>query len=239
MPNFIPSAFFLIRSHYFLLYCPLPDPSCKPFQHLIYPLPEAAGIGIHATLDLNGCVRFGPDTEWILNRRCQSNVADAVNLKQRAYNRLTARMPFPEEDVPYLWDGDSVMDTDFSVSGSRAEIFYESVRKYYPGLADDSLEPDYAGIRPKLIGPHQLREILSSTSHQSSAEGHTLAPESPHNCKKIPKHMLTDFCIQTPGDHGVPGVYNLFGIESPGLTSSMAIADFVVKCVEKDMLKCL
>jgi L-2-hydroxyglutarate oxidase LhgO len=36
-----------------------------------------------------------------------------------------------------------------------------------------------------------------------------------------------DFVIQGPDEHGVPGLINLFGIESPGLTSSLAIADAV------------
>ena len=36
-----------------------------------------------------------------------------------------------------------------------------------------------------------------------------------------------DFVVQGPADHGVPGLVNLFGIESPGLTSSLALADLV------------
>jgi L-2-hydroxyglutarate oxidase LhgO len=36
-----------------------------------------------------------------------------------------------------------------------------------------------------------------------------------------------DFVVQGPTDHGVPGLVNLFGIESPGLTSSLALADLV------------
>lgn len=36
---------------------------------------------------------------------------------------------------------------------------------------------------------------------------------------------VTDFLIQGPARHGVPGLVNLYGIESPGLTSSLAIAD--------------
>ena len=36
-----------------------------------------------------------------------------------------------------------------------------------------------------------------------------------------------DFVVQGPRDHGVAGLINLFGIESPGLTASMALADYV------------
>src|SRR5262245_51060845 len=46
--------------------------------------------------------------------------------------------------------------------------------------------------------------------------------------KIVPPAVATqDFLIQSPKDHGVNGLVNLFGIESPGLTSSLAIADFV------------
>jgi L-2-hydroxyglutarate oxidase LhgO len=36
----------------------------SPFKHLVYPLPVDGGLGIHATLDLAGRLRFGPDVEW-------------------------------------------------------------------------------------------------------------------------------------------------------------------------------
>jgi L-2-hydroxyglutarate oxidase LhgO len=42
-----------------------------------------------------------------------------------------------------------------------------------------------------------------------------------------PAVAVQDFLIQGPRDHGVDGLINLFGIESPGLTSSLAIADYV------------
>jgi L-2-hydroxyglutarate oxidase LhgO len=38
-----------------------------------------------------------------------------------------------------------------------------------------------------------------------------------------------DFMIQPPAEHGVPGLINLFGIESPGLTSSLAIGEAVAE----------
>ena len=44
-----------------------------------------------------------------------------------------------------------------------------------------------------------------------------------------PGEPLCDFVVQGPGEHGISGLVNLFGIESPGLTSSMAIADYVVE----------
>ncbi len=122
-----------------------------PFERLIYPVPEAAGLGVHLTLDLGGQARFGPDTQWV--------------------------------------DG-----IDYVVDPRRADGFYEAIRRYWPGLKDASLVPAYAGMRPKL-----------------SPEG-------------MP---ADDFRIDGPGEHGVAGLINLLGIESPGLTSSLAIADVV------------
>ncbi len=49
------------KGSYFVLH------GARPFSRLIYPVPEKHGLGIHATLDLNGSVRFGPDTEWVEN----------------------------------------------------------------------------------------------------------------------------------------------------------------------------
>ncbi|MCB8819498.1 NAD(P)/FAD-dependent oxidoreductase [Microvirga rosea] len=83
---------------------------------------------------------------------------------------------------------------DYEVDPRRAESFYASIRRYWPGLADGALVPDYAGVRPKLTGPGQ---------------------------------KPADFIIDGPQEHGLPGLVHLFGIESPGLTSSLSIADDV------------
>ncbi len=122
-----------------------------PFTHLIYPLPEPGGLGIHLGLDLGGQAKFGPDVEWV----------DAL---------------------------------DYEVSVERAPSFYQSIRRYWPELADGTLQPGYVGVRPKLVP----------------------AGEPP-----------ADFAVHGPETHGVAGLVNLFGIESPGLTSSLALADEV------------
>ena len=146
------------------------------FQHLIYPLPEPGGLGVHATIDYSGqSIKFGPDVEWI---------------------------------DPSLVIEDILLDPD----PQRGEKFYDAVRRYWPDLTDNSLVADYVGIRPKLTHP-----LLSSTSDSNNDEQHD----------NEGVFDPTDFNIIGPKQHGVNGLIHLFGIESPGLTSSMAIADYV------------
>jgi len=45
------------------------------------------------------------------------------------------------------------------------------------------------------------------------------------------REAAADFCISGPADHGVGGVVNLFGMESPGLTASLALAAHVAAVV--------
>jgi len=85
---------------------------------------------------------------------------------------------------------------DYRVNPARAEDFYAAIRRYWPGLPDNSLQPAYSGIRPKISGPGE---------------------------------PAADFRINGPTVHGVPGLVNLFGIESPGLTSCLALAERVIK----------
>ena len=141
----IPRAY-LCKGNYFRL------SGRSPFSRLVYPVPEAAGLGVHVTLDLGGQARFGPDVEWI----------DAI---------------------------------DYAVDPARAERFYPAIRRYWPALPDGALIPDYAGIRPKVQAPGEAAR---------------------------------DFVIEGPREHGIAGLVNLFGIESPGLTASLAIAEYVV-----------
>lgn len=122
---------------------------------LVYPVPARAGLGVHATLDLAGRIRFGPDVEYV--------------------------------DEP-----------SFAVAPEKAVAFAEVAGRYLPGLAAEWLAPDQAGIRPKLAGP---------------GEG------------------FRDFHIAEASAHGAPGLVNLMGIESPGLTAALAIGERVVELV--------
>ncbi len=100
-------------------------------------------------------------------------------------------------DAEWLADG-ARPPFDYEVDSSRVEHFYREVRRYWPGLKDGALTPDYSGVRPKIV-----------------ARGEPSA----------------DFLIDGPERHGVPGLVNLIGIESPGLTSSLAIGEMVADMV--------
>jgi L-2-hydroxyglutarate oxidase LhgO len=92
-------------------------------------------------------------------------------------------------------DVEWITEENYAVDPRRADGFYARIRTYWPGLPENSLVPDYSGIRPKLSGQGE--------------------PQA-------------DFMIAGPPAHGMPRLVNLFGIESPGLTASLALAEEVV-----------
>ena len=124
----------------------------RPFRRLVYPMPNNAGLGIHATLDLDGAtIRSG------------RGMGGAPRL-----SRLE--------------------------SGARRFVLCRHPRVLAVDSARLATAPPYAGVRPKLVGPGA-------------------AP--------------ADFEVEGPAQHGVPGLISLLGMESPGLTSSLAIAERV------------
>jgi L-2-hydroxyglutarate oxidase LhgO len=92
-------------------------------------------------------------------------------------------------------DVEWIDEENYDVDPRRGDAFYASVRTYWPRLPDNSLQPDYAGIRPKLTGKGEA---------------------------------AVDFMIDAPKDHGAPGLVQLFGIESPGLTAALSLGEEVV-----------
>ena len=135
-----------VKGHYYKLL------GKSPFNHLIYPIPNKFGLGIHTSLDMSNNLKFGPDAELI--------------------------------DSP---------DYKFIGNENRKAKFIKSIASYLNDFNIDLIQEDYCGVRVRLH----------------------------------PDHHLSDFHIQYPSDHGMIGLVNLFGIESPGLTSSLAIADSI------------
>ena len=133
-----------------------PAPSLR---HLVYPVPikNNEALGIHATVDLNNRIRFGPDSEY-------------------------------------------VTELDYAVAEAKRDTFYQAIKRYLPRIKPSNLQPDMSGIRPKLQGPGD---------------------------------PYRDFVIQEEREHGYPGLINLIGIESPGLTSCLAISKHVSLLVEE------
>lgn len=134
-------------------YFVVPEAKAPPLSRLVYPVPEAIGLGVHSVLGFDGRVRFGPDAEHLPDRRL-----------------------------------------DYGVDLSKRAAFGEAVRRFCPEIADDDLSPDIAGIRAKLQGP---------------GEG------------------FRDFVVAEESGRGLPGLVSLVGIDSPGLTSSLALAEEV------------
>ncbi len=130
-------------------------------KRLVYPVPKpkSGGLGIHATLDLSGGLRLGPDDQYLNNR-----------IK------------------------------DYIVDDSKKNDFYVSAKKFMPFLNVGSLSADTAGIRPKLMEPNKA---------------------------------FRDFIIKEEAANGLERFVNLIGIESPGLTSCVAISKYVGDLVER------
>ncbi len=133
------------KGHYFKL------SGKSPFNHLIYPLPTKYGLGIHAGFDIDGSVRFGPDTEW-------------------------------------------TNEIDYKFNSALKDKFIKAIKDYWPDLDQEKLNEDYVGIRPKIQKPDE---------------------------------SFADFSILTNKDHEIENFIFLQGIESPGLTCSLPVADYV------------
>ena len=135
----------------------------KLLSRLIYPVPNknTTGLGVHATIDLNGGLKLGPNALYLKDRK-----------------------------------------EDYSVDKYNQWAFYESANRFLPFIEEEDLHPDQAGLRPKL---------------------------------QKPGDPVRDFVIQEESERGFPGLINLIGIESPGLTASLAIGKYVSKILTSNI----
>ena len=129
-------------------------------RHLIYPVPQIglSGLGIHATIDLSGGVRFGPHVD-----------------------------PLPTREQ------------DYRVDPALAGVFADAASRYLPGLTAADLRPDQAGIRARRI---------------------------------VPEGGAPDFLVVEESARGMTGWVNMIGIESPGLTCCLELADHVAALLD-------
>lgn len=97
-------------------------------------------------------------------------------------------------------DAQYVPTIDYAVIEVDRKVFYDSVKPFLPFVDYDDLEPESAGIRPKL---------------------------------QKPGDPIRDFVISNEADKGLPGLINLIGIESPGLTAAPAIGRYVSHLVKQ------
>lgn len=163
-------------------YAKYTGPGVSQVKHLIYPCPETGpnahafqSLGTHLTLDLDGRIRFGPDIQWI-------SAPDTLSSD-------------PEVDADF-WTKHLVPDE------AQLPQMYNAVTSYLPGVSLEGFQPDYCGMRPKLVPP--------SGGFQDFV-----------------------FRVDHPNQGGIIGkdfspMVSLLGIESPGLTSSLGIAEWVV-----------
>ena len=145
--KFIPKIYFA-KGNYFSLSRDL------GIKHLIYPIPDGFGLGIHLTLEMDNTIKFGPDVEWVEN-----------------------------------------ID-DYEVKESRKVEFTKEIFKYFPSLDTNLLTASYSGIRP----------IMNKKDRS-----------------------MRDFTIDSVENHNIAGLINLYGIESPGLTSSLSLAKHITE----------
>ncbi len=142
-------------------YYEVTGPARKLVSRPVYPVPPADGtLGIHITIDMDGNMRLGPDSE-IVGR-------DQI---------------------------------DYRNDGKRLNEFYESARKYFPVLEKGDIVSDMVGYRPQLMNADE--------------------------------NGFRDFIISEESGRGLPGLINLIGIESPGMTAAPAIARRIRRMVER------
>jgi L-2-hydroxyglutarate oxidase LhgO len=148
---------------------------------------------------------------------CKGEYFSVAGGKSKLVKRLIYPMPIPKvtsvgihvtfdlEGRMRLGPGVEYVDSlNYAVNNRHKQLFYDSVRKFLPFIEYDDLEPEMAGIRPKLQGPNE---------------------------------DIRDFVIRDESDKGLPGFINLIGIESPGLTATPAIAEYVLSLIQAHLTK--
>jgi len=174
---------------------------------------ETAQLALDAALVVNATGLGAPDLARRLAEHRSGALPTAYYAKGQYYT-LTGQSPFRRLVYPVAEAGGLGVHVTLDLAGQarfgpdviwidaidyrfddrNRDRFIAAIRRYYPDLDADRLQPGYTGIRPKISGPTE---------------------------------PSADFLIAGPEVHGVAGLIHLLGIESPGLTASLALADDV------------
>ena len=143
---------------------------------------------------------------------CKGEYYSLSPIRGRMINHLVYPMPLPESlagihtvtDVfgrtrigPHFYYVDEI---DYVMDSSQKQSFYHAIRSLFPFVEYDDIDPESAGIMPRLYNKGEA---------------------------------FREFTIKHEYDKGLPGFINLIGIESPGLTASLAIARYVSCLVDE------
>ena len=143
---------------------------------------------------------------------CKGEYYSLIPAKGRMVNHLIYPMPLPGSlpgihTVPDVFgrmrlgpDFYYVDEVDYVMDGSQKQSFYDSTRSLLPFVEYDDIDPESAGIMPRLYNKGEA---------------------------------FREFIIKHEYDRGLPGFINLIGIESPGLTASLAIARYVNRLADE------
>lgn len=147
------------------------------------PTPRIHPTGAHTTPDLYGGMRLGPMETWLPDE--ERGPANDVN--------------HPGNRSYYIGSP----GVDMTVSPDLTQAFVDFLKPFLPFLTPGHIEPDSAGIHPKL---------------QSEAETE-----------------IRDWVVKHEADRRLPNFFNLVGIESPGLTASAALGEYVADLVQREV----
>lgn len=193
---------FLAKGSYFTLQ---QDATPIRFERLVYPLPRDGGLGVHVTVDVHGRAKFGPNVEWL------------TPAHTAAFTELTTppRTLGPGERAT-LWKGEGALEFE----GIDMPCSIPAGPDRYDYVVDPTVRAAFASA---------IRAYCPSLRDEDLVP--SFAGIRP---KLVPRGtgLAGDFQIQGARQHGVKGIVSLYGIESPGLTSCLAIAEEVARLLQ-------